>query len=688
MEQRKLVSRHLEEVEVDGLRFKDHNKDGRVNPYEDWRLSPEERAKDLVGRMNLREKAGMMVLIDKPMGISAEEGEPTSHDGVINEADKEIQYPHPKHEYPTSTLLEDFQIRHIILRENAEPEEIMTWVNTMQEMVEESRLGIPLLVLSNSKNENNEAAFNAESAIGRFTQFPGTLGLAATRNMPLIKAFAEIGKQEFWHNNIRKGYMYMVDTATDPRWFRTSGTFGENPEQISEIAETIIPVYQGEDLDDQGVALTIKHFPGGGARENGFDPHYEEGKFNVYPTPNSLETYHLPPFKAAIKHQPSSIMPYYAIPSQEKSNLPQEPFQAGFEEDVAFAYNRQFLQELLRDDLGFKGYINSDTGVLDACAWGVEDLTKPERVAKMLKAGTNIVSGTTEVEAFEEAMTQGLVDEETVNARLEGTLKELFALGLFENPYQDIDQAEAITNTEDSREIAYQAHQESVVLLKNDQELLPLTEDKLAGKKVYAEIFTKVYNEEEMASRRKQGIFGNTDELNQELPEQIRKAFPQIDLVTDYHEADIALLFLEPISGSYFEATSGYLDLQIHQATNVDLDRVKAIQAAVDHTIINVNLDLPFILENVEPLADALTASFNSFIQAIIDVYTGACPAKGKLPLTLPANDDVIAVNDEGICASPNDVPGYDKDKYMDRAYAYQDSAGNSYTYGFGLSLN
>jgi beta-glucosidase len=685
MESKQVVARKKAIITVDGLAFKDLNGDGQLNPYEDWRLPIEDRVKDLLNRMNTREKAGMFILTDKPMGISVEDGEPTSHDGIISEVEKDHEHPTPKHEFPTTSLIHDFQLRHLIVRENATPEQMVTWTNTIQEMAEESRLGIPMVIISNSRNENEDATFNAAQSVRQFTTFPGTLGLAAMDDLDLVKQFAAIGHEEFLANNIRKGYMYMVDTATDPRWFRTYGTFGEDPATISAIAEVIIPEFQGEVLDEDAIALTIKHFPGGGARENGFDPHYAEGKFNVYPTEGSLENYHLPPFKAAIKHQPASIMPYYAIPSDEKSATPQAPFARGFDENVAFAYNKQFIQELLRDELGFKGYVNSDTGVLGSMAWGVEELSLTERAVKIIEAGTNVVSGTTDVDAFQEAIEKGFVSMERVDSLIAQLLAEMFALGLFENPYKDVAHAIDVTNTPEKQAIAYTAHQKSVVLLKNKDHVLPLTKEKLLGKKVYVELFTKLYNEKEMETRRRIGNTVNTDEINASLPSLIRNNFPHLDIVDDYQDADVAILFAEPISGSYFEATPTYLDLQIHQETNVDIEKIVAIREAVDQTIINVNLDLPFILENIEPLADGLTASFDTFIQAILDVMLGEVNPSGKLPLTLPKNDAAVAVDEQGVCASPNDVPGYDKEKYMTIPYTYEDSQGNKYGLGFGL---
>lgn len=462
MKQPKIEARVKNIIEVEEFKFKDLNGNGKLDKYEDWRLSPEERADDLVSKMTIDEKVGLFSIFDKKMGISIEDKTKTSHDGILSEVDEIIQDGPFKgtRDYGTTHMIENMHMRHLIVRENALPSDIAKWVNTLNEVAEGTRLGIPVIVASNSRNENTGINFNAEDSEAKFTTWPGTLGIAATQNPQVVKEFADTGRKEWNATNIRKGYMYMADTATDPRWFRVNGTFGEEPEFISETIGTVIESYQGQELKEDSVALTIKHFPGGGARENGFDPHYAEGNFNVYPTPGSLEKYHLPPFKAAIKKQPSSIMPYYAIPSNEKSAMPQAPFEGEFEE-VAFAFNKAMITDLLKDTLGFNGYINSDTGVLDGKAWGVEDLSKTERIAKGMNAGTDLFSGTNDVEAFRQAYNEGLLTEDVIDRAAARLLKEMFALGLFENPYRAPKVADEVVNTEESKQLAYKAHQQS-----------------------------------------------------------------------------------------------------------------------------------------------------------------------------------------------------------------------------------
>ena len=550
--QKKIVARSKGIIEVDGLKFKDLDGTGELKPYEDWRLTPEERAKDLVSRMNNEEKARLMVIHDLPMGISTPDGKPTSHNGVLNEQFEEVMRRGMKvMQYPTTLQLASRHIRHIIVCENAKPSEFVVWVNAMQEVCEGTRWGIPCIVASNSKNESSDIRYDASQETNKFTTFPGTLGLAASRNMDTIEKFAKIVHDEFYVSNIRKGYMYMADCATDPRWFRTFGTFGEHPDLICDIMPRVIKGIQGETLDENGVAVTTKHFPGGGARENGFDPHYAEGKYNCYNTPGSMDTYHIPAFKASIAAGTSSTMPYYAIPSNKKSGFPQNGVDK-FDEEIAFAYNDQFINGFLRNDLGFDGIVNSDTGVMGNCAWGAEMYNQAGRAARILHAGTDMVSG--------------------------------------ENA------ADAVVNTEETKAIAYKAHQESIVVLKNQNAVLPLTSEKLEGKKVYVEMMMRTdYSEKELQAMALSGSAANPKETVAAFPQKIKEDNPQITFVDDYKDADVAVLFLKPARGSYFEATDGYLELNVQKSTGVDVEHIKEIREAVDQVIMHVNLNLPYL---------------------------------------------------------------------------------------------
>ena len=688
-------------IEVDGLKFKDLNNSGKLEPYKDWRLSPKERAENLVSLMNIDEKVGMMLINSRPMGLSQKDKSKTSHDGVLDEAivEKGETIFALSKVYGTTHTVENMNLRHFILRDNWSPSQMAEWVNKMNELCEGTRLGIPCLIASNSRNEHAEAVFGMNDASGIFSTWPGTLGLAAAAkgdmknggDATLISQFAQIAHDEWDATGLRKGYMYMADTVTDPRWQRIYGTFGEDTEFISDAIGRLIDGFQGEELGNHSIAMTTKHFPGGGARENGFDPHYEEGKWNLYPTPGSLEQYHLPPFRAAVEHGTSSFMPYYSIPSIKKSVVQEfEGEDIPFEE-VGFTFNHYFLQHILREKLGFKGYINSDSGVTSKMSWGVEHLSEAERFAKAVNAGTDLVSDSNDVENLKKAIENGWISEKRINEANVRLLTEMFTLGLFDDrTYVSPDYAASVVSTPAHWEAAYEAHKKSVTILKNSNQTLPLTADKVNGKKVYVEVLHK---EPERAA-------SYTEKARKECEE-----LGHFTLIDNYEEADLAILFLHPKSGAYFNATPGLLELELcenktltaldgttyQETTLTGMDHLKEVCDSVHvrggKVIISVNFTLPWILGNVEPLADALIAGYDTFFKPQFEVFAGGFQPVGVLPLTLPASDEVIAVDENGNCMSPNDVPGYDKDKYMPGglSYAYKDSDGNVYKLGHGL---
>ena len=371
--------------------------------------------------------------------------------------------------------------------------------------------------------------------------------------------------------------------------------------------------------------------------------------------------------------------------------------------------------------MGYEGYINSDTGIVHNMDWGVEMLDEPERIGYAVNhAGVDLISGLFDNKYGREAYERGVNDyyenhpvpegfqkdqlvltEEALNRAVTRTLKEMFELGMFENPYRDPKRAVEVVADQTDWEHAMDVHRKSVVLLKNDK-TLPLNEQKLNRKKVYVECF---YKDPQMAEKA-------TEELKRKMNSKT------IRLTESYKEADYAILMLHPSSGEYFNATPGYLELDLcegKEVSNVDakgrpaaethmettlsgVNRIKAIADAVHENrgkvIGNLNITLAWEVGNAEPYLDALTAGFDTKQSAILDVIFGNFAPVGKLPLTLPRGDEVLAVDMHGVCISPNDVPGYDKDQYMPenlkdengKAYAYRDTAGNYYELDFGLS--
>ncbi len=729
------VSREV--IGKDGLYFKDLDGTGEFAPYDDWRLSPEERAKAYVEILTLEEKIAQLFISDWRMGkypqasmfTPLREDIPLDESGTLDEGSIQGKTIFGDQYIPgTTELLKEWLNRNLILRANPTATDLVDWMNQLHAVAEECEHLIPVEVMSNSRNENGEIVFGMNDAAGVFATWPGTLGIAAavlgSDDLGIVDRFADCIRREWNATGLLKGYMYMADCVTDPRWQRTYGTFGENPQLIADIFDRLIPGVQGgsDGVTPGGVALTVKHFPGGGPRENGFDPHYKAGQWNVYATEGSFEKYHVKPFEMACKHHAASIMPYYSKPCAEKSapqkdwegnDLPMEPF--------GFAYNRYIIDTLLRKQMGFTGYINSDTGILHNMGWGVEALDTAERIGfAVTNAGTDIISGLFDNEAGKESYERATNDyydthplpegftkeqltltDESLNRAVVRTLTEKFRLGMFENPYRDPEKAEEVVADPADWGEAELVHRKSVVLLKN-QGTLPLGGGDLKGKKLYAEAF---YKDGQQALSATASLLELLD--------------TGAELVDDPAQADYAILMVNPSSGEYFNATPGYLELDICEGKtvhNVDEDgkptegtheettlagagRIPEIAAAVHanggKVAVNVNVTLAWMMGNVEPYADALTVGFDTYPAAVLDVMLGHFSPVGKLPLTLPRGDDVLAVNADGVCISPNDVPGYDKDQYIPdplkdengKAYAYRDAEGNYYEFGFGLNF-
>ena len=720
-------------IQKDGLYFKDIDGSGEVSAVNDWRLPAAERAAAYVKLMTVDEKIGQLFISDWRMGPKYPSPRIPGHvatpdeSGVLDEGEVHQKTIFGEQHLPgTSTLIKEWFARHTIVRENAQPEDMADYLNQLQAVAEECERFVPVSVASNSRNENGEIVFGMNDAGGVFPTWPGTLGIAAAvkgSGIEVADKWAEAVRRNWEACNLRKGYMYMADCMTDPRWQRSYGTFGEDPKLISEIMEHIIPRIQGSDegVTADGVAVTTKHFPGGGARENGFDPHYAAGQWNVYATPGSLQKYHMPGFKAAVKKNTSSIMPYYSKPAAKKSAVQQDCEGNDVRFDpYGFAYNRVFIHDILRGQMGFKGYINSDTGIVHNMKWGVEMLDEPERIGFAVNnAGVDVISGLFDNEygriAYDRA-TNGYYDthelpegvtadmvtlnDEVLDRAVSRTLTEMFQLGMFENTYRDAAKAKEIVATASDWANAEEAHRQSVVLLKND-DILPLTAEKTAGKKVYVEAFNKNPKQGEAATA------------------ALREMLGGVELVDDYEDADIAILMVNPSSGDYFTATAGYLELDIcegKEVPNVDdlcrpmaqthlettltgthkIARIAgAVHAKGGKVIANINFPLAWLVGNVERNVDALTAGFETYPAATLDVIFGRYAPTGKLPITLPKGDEVLAVDADGVCISPNDVPGYDKDRYMPdsmkdengKAYAYRDAHGNYYELNFGLTF-
>lgn len=609
-------------LRIGQLQFRDLNGNGQLDVYEDWRKPVEQRVADLVSRMTLEEKAGMMQITSFSAATAG---------GFIN----------------------DRHIVHLILRDGVSGRDLALRNDQFQQIAEGTRLGIPLVFAANPRDHISDAlVFEQVDATG---QWPGTLGLAATNDLKLIRAFADTIRGQWVAQGIRKMYGYQVDVASEPRWNRVQTTYGEGPWWSAAITRELVLGFQGHHLSSDSVAETIKHFPGDGAVWNGLDPHFAWGQWAAYPTAGSLFQYQLAPFQAAVDAGTSAIMSYYnsQINSRDAAQLPPSWWQSSTQqfEEVGAAFNKTILTTLLRDTMGFTGYVNTDSGVLGNTGWGVESLTTAERFANGVKAGASIFSDNNDPSQLIVAVQSGLLTEAELDPHVSRLLSEMFDLGLFEQPYVDPDAAQASIESQEALKLQYQANLESIVLLRNETHLLPLA----AGKKVYAEVFAGTRSATQTAALR-----------------ALLAAEPAVTVVDTVDQADVALVWLRPTV--YQRPEHDYNDVALGTNTGVDVAKVEAIEAAKP-TVLVVNLVNPWVINAVEPDAAAVVATFDVKGAALLDVLAGRYNPSGKLPLSIPA--DQAAVDDNA-----PDVPGY----LESFDYAYRNKVGNKYLFGFGLS--
>ncbi|MBN1996675.1 hypothetical protein JW935_03920 [candidate division KSB1 bacterium] len=275
-------------------------------------------------------------------------------------------------------------INHIYIYSPAPPKILATWSNNIQKLAEQTRLSLPVTVCTDPRHAVNKPySLNNFNTQG-FSQWPDPIGLAATGDSALVYKFGSIAAQEYRAVGIHMAYHPMADIATEPRWGRIAGTFGEDAHLAAKLTSAYIKGFQGDSLGPGSVACMTKHFPGGGPQKEGWDVHYSNGKEQVYPGDNF--DYHLIPFKAAIRAKTAAIMPYYGIPVDQTS------------ENVGMGFNKDIITGILSGQLNYDGIVCADFITIspDECngkivsyakCWGVEDLSIEERFLKAVEAG-------------------------------------------------------------------------------------------------------------------------------------------------------------------------------------------------------------------------------------------------------------------------------------------------------------
>ncbi|WNG36808.1 glycoside hydrolase family 3 protein [Archangium violaceum] len=586
----------------DGLRFKDLNKNGQVEPYEDWRRSPEERAKDLVSRMTLQEKAGVMM-----HGTA-----PTQTTEGVTRYDRTL----------AARMIAEKGVNSFITRLGGNARFLAEENNALQEIAETTRLGIPATI-STDPRSHFQFTLGASVAAGGFSQWPETLGFAAIGDAELTRRFGDIARQEYRAVGIQEALSPQADLATEPRWSRINGTFGEDADLAKKLVQAYIEGFQsgGNGIGKDSVVAVVKHWVGYGAAKEGFDSHNAYGKYAVFPG-NNFE-YHVRPFEGAFAAKTGGVMPTYSI--LEGVTLNGQPL-----EQVGAGFNKQLLTDLLRGQYGFEGVILSDWAITndcdDACLngappgqkpsfvgfgtpWGVESLSKPERFAKGVNAGLDQFGGVDEPDALVAAVNAGKVTEARLDESVYRILLQKFQQGLFENPYVDVERASKVVGNPTFQEEATEAQRRSLVLLENKNKLLPLGAN-----------IRKVYLH---------GIDGAV------------AATYGLTVVSTPEEADVAIMRtvapFETLHPQYMFGQWQHEGNLAFEDGNADYEAIKRVSAKVP-TIVTVYLDRPAILKNVKDKVSALLGNFGVSDSALFDVLMGKAAPQGKLPFELPSS--------------------------------------------------
>jgi len=705
-------------IENKGFAFKDLNKNGELDSYEDWRLTVDERASDLVSQMSVEQMAGLMLysahqsIPSRGRGFG---GGATYNEKSFDESGAEAS---DLSDQQIKFLTED-HLRHVLITSVSSPADAAEWNNKAQALVEGLGLGIPVNTSSDPRHRTRSSAEFDFGSGGDISMWPASLGIAASFDPELMKQFGEIASTEYRALGIATALSPQIDLATEPRWSRFNGTMGEDPDLSTDMARAYVDGFQTssgeyEILNGWGyhsVNAMVKHWPGGGPEEGGRDAHFGYGAYAVYPG-NNLDD-HLKPFtEGAFKldgatGMASAVMPYYTISTDIDTK---------YGENVGNAYSKYIITDLLREKYGYEGVVCSDWGItrdvgsiesFGGMCWGVETLSVAERHYKAIDAGIDQFGGNNDMGPVLEAYKMGVDEhgEEAMRKRFEQSairlLRNIFRTGLFENAYLDPAETEAVVGKPEFMQAGYEAQLRSVVMLKNSGQVLPLEKQ------------LKVYIPQRY-------IPASSNWFGRSTPERWVDAFSKeivslsFQVVDTPEEADFALVGIQspnggggydnkdlekggngyvPISLQYGPYTAeharetslaggspledftnrSYKDKNITAGNNPDMTLVNEIRELMGEkpVVVVVNVSKPMVFSEIEPAASAILVHMGVQDQALMDLISGAAEPSALLPFQMPAHMKTVEEQFEDV---PRDME------------CYTDSEGNTYDFAFGLN--
>jgi beta-glucosidase len=697
-------------ITKDRYAFKDLNKNGTVDAYEDWRLPVHERAKYLAKQMSLEDIGGLMLYSShqslpgrsRGFGSSTYNGKAFAESGALASDLSDEQ----------KKFLTDDHLRHVLITSVENPAVAAQWNNNAQAFAEGLYLGIPVNTSSDPRHGSDSYAEYNAGAGGAISMWPGTLGIAATFDPTLMKQFGEIASKEYRALGITTALSPQIDLATEPRWSRFDGTMGEDPDLATDLARAYVDGFQstnGGDWGMESVNAMVKHWPGGGPEEGGRDGHFGYGAYAVYPGQNIKD--HMKPFvEGAFKLEgptkmAAAVMPYYTISSGEGEN-------------VANGYNKYLITDVLRGKYGYDGVLCTDWGItrdissvykFEGKPFGVEGLSVAERHYKAIQAGMDQFGGNNDMGPVLEAYELGVneMGEEAMRARFEESavrlLTNIFRTGLFENPYLDVQETSDIVGNSEFMKAGFEAQLWSIVMLKNSNKSLPMkTKQKVYVPQRYIAPTTNWW-----------GVTTEPKTVDAFNLEVVAKYF---DVVETPEEADFALVGIQsPDGGVGYDAAdlekggNGYVPINlqyepytaetarevslaggspledftnrsykgksVRTINTTDMQLVNDTKSKMGDkpVIVSVKVAKPMVFSEIEPSAAAILVHMGVQDQALMEIITGATEPSGLLPFQMPA--DMLTVE-----AQFEDVPRDMK--------PYTDADGNVYDFAYGLNWN
>ena len=707
-------------ITVDGLAFKDLNRNSQLDKYEDWRRPFDARAKDLASKMTVEQIAGLMLYSAHQsiparasgFGMGTYDGKPFTESGLSSSAISDQQ----------KVFLMADNLRHLLITTIESPEVAATWNNNIQSFIEGIGLGIPANI---SSDPRHGAVANAEYNLGsggKISMWPQSLGLAATFDPSIVEKFGSIAGEEYRALGIATALSPQIDLGTEPRWNRISGSFGEDPILSADMARAYVDGFQtssgkAEIKDGWGygsVNAMVKHWPGGGPEEGGRDGHFAYGKFAVYPG-NNFNIHLIPFLKGAFDlhgktKMASAVMPYYTISYDQDKK---------YNENVGNGFSKYIVTDLLRQKYGYEGVVCTDWSItadegktpdiFAGKSWGVESQTLAQRHYKVIMAGVDQFGGNNAAEPVLNAYQLGVKEhgESFMRNRFEESavrlLKNIFRTGLFENPYLDIQHTKVIVGNPEFMAVGYEAQLKSLILLKNKGHVLPQQKNKTVY--IPKRIIPAVRDR-----------FGNTTPEKIDYPVNLDIVKKYFKVTEDAAQADFAIVFVKnPEGGVGYDKSdrdkggNGYVPISLQYGSYTAVAaREKSIAAGdpvIDPTITNRSYkgkeitasnvtDLKSILDTkvvmkgkpmivvvdgnksmifgeFEKEVDAIVYSFGVLNQAVMAVLSGDAEPSGLLPVQMPLNMETVEQQQED---TPHDMK------------VHVDSEGNKYDFGFGLN--